>query len=83
MSGLKNVITEENNQDSVCLDQYEDGSVRLMCHEEFVGMDGVVCEYKRTAFVHLSRNEMDMLVGTYLQNRAVWDREQEEMIKID
>lgn len=76
MSGLKTEIMNEGNPDNLCLDQYEDGSVRLICNEEFLGMDrGGICSYKRTAFIHLEKEEMMRLIYTYLKNDAEWDKE--------
>ena len=72
MSGLKTQITNQENQDDLCLDQYEDGSVRLICNEEFIGMDGIVNCYKRTAHIHLTKKEMINLIAKYLKNEVSW-----------
>lgn len=75
MSGLKTEIIEGKplvGMDSLCLDQYPDGSVRLICNEHFNKMDDIVCEYERTAHIHLSKKEMMRLIHTYLKNEEEW-----------
>ena len=77
MSGLKTEIIENTTlgQDSLCLDQYEDGSVRLICNEDYEGLEenSPVCKFKRTAHIHLSKKEMMKLISTYLKYENLED----------
>lgn len=72
MSGLKTEIMDKESPDNLCLDQYHDGSVRLICNEEFIGMDGIVNCYKGTAHIHLTKREMTRLIAEYLKNEIEW-----------
>lgn len=72
MSGLKTEILDENSNDNLCLDQYPDGSVRLICNENFIGAKNGICEFERTAHVCLTKKEMMRLISVYLKNELEW-----------